>query len=68
MQGYSKHVHFLNMCSRYKISLLKPSTKALQLSSKISIRMDSRGFLSLQYMIINEDGQVCFVEYLVSTY
>ena len=51
---------------RYKISLLKPSTKALQLSSKISIRMDSRGFLSLQYMIVNEDGQVCFVEYLVS--
>ncbi|XP_074635306.1 cell cycle checkpoint protein RAD1-like isoform X1 [Acropora palmata] len=50
--------------NRYKISLLKPSTKALQLSSKISIRMDNRGFLSLQYMIINEDGQVCFVEYL----
>ncbi|CAH3199353.1 unnamed protein product [Porites evermanni] len=44
--------------------LLKPSTKALQLSSKISIRMDNRGFLSLQYMIVNEDGQVCFVEYL----
>lgn len=67
MQGYSKCVHFLNLFSRYKISLLKPSTKALQLSSKISIRMDSRGFLSLQYMVINEDGQVCFVEYLVST-
>ena len=51
---------------RYKINLLKPSTKALQLSSKISIRMDNRGFLSLQYMIINEESQVCFVEYLVS--
>jgi len=50
--------------NRYKISLLKPSTKALQFSSKISIRMDNRGFLSMQYMIINEDGQVCFVEYL----
>lgn len=50
--------------NRYKITLLKPSTKALNLSSKISIRMDNRGFLSLQYMIINEDGQVCFVEYL----
>ncbi|RMX51697.1 hypothetical protein pdam_00008113 [Pocillopora damicornis] len=47
-----------------RISLLKPSTKALQLSSKISIRMDGRGFLSMQYMIVNEDGQVCFVEYL----
>ena len=56
-----------NLSLRYKISLLKPSTKALQLSSKISIRMDNRGFLSLQYMIVNEDGQVCFVEYLVSS-
>nr|QIC49982.1 cell cycle checkpoint protein RAD1 [Actinia equina] len=50
--------------NRYKINLVKPSTKALHLSSKISIRMDDRGFLSLQYMIINEDSQVCFVEYL----
>ncbi|XP_036164501.1 cell cycle checkpoint protein RAD1 isoform X2 [Myotis myotis] len=48
---------------RYKISLLKPSTKALVLSCKVSIRTDNRGFLSLQYMIRNEDGQICFVEY-----
>ena len=48
---------------RYKISLLKPSTKALALSCKVSIRADNRGFLSLQYMIRNEDGQICFVEY-----
>ncbi|XP_010723624.1 cell cycle checkpoint protein RAD1 [Meleagris gallopavo] len=48
---------------RYKISLLKPSTKALALSCKVSIRTDNRGFLSLQYMIRNEDGQICFVEY-----
>ncbi|NXS42258.1 RAD1 protein, partial [Balaeniceps rex] len=49
--------------NRYKISLLKPSTKALSLSCKVSIRTDTRGFLSLQYMIRNEDGQICFVEY-----
>ncbi|KAM8793142.1 cell cycle checkpoint protein RAD1-like [Eudromia elegans] len=49
--------------NRYKISLLKPSTKALALSCKVSIRTDTRGFLSLQYMIRNEDGQICFVEY-----
>lgn len=48
---------------RYKISLIKPSTKALALSCKVSIRTDNRGFLSLQYMIRNEDGQICFVEY-----
>ncbi|XP_012557618.1 cell cycle checkpoint protein RAD1 isoform X2 [Hydra vulgaris] len=50
--------------SRYKTSLMKPSIKALSVSSKLSIRMDSRGFLSLQYMILNEVGQICFVEYL----
>ncbi|XP_056401709.1 cell cycle checkpoint protein RAD1 isoform X3 [Hyla sarda] len=48
---------------RYKISLIKPSTKALALSCKVSIRTDNRGFLSLQYMVRNEDGQICFVEY-----
>ncbi|OWF42256.1 cell cycle checkpoint protein RAD1-like [Mizuhopecten yessoensis] len=49
--------------NRYKISLLKPSVKALALSTRVSIRTDNRGFLSLQYMIKNDDGQVCFVEY-----
>lgn len=48
---------------RYKMSLLKPSTKALALSCKVSVRTDSRGFLSLQYLIRNDDGQICFVEY-----
>lgn len=49
--------------NRYKISLLKPTVKALSLSTRVSIRTDNRGFLSLQYMIKNEDGQVCFVEF-----
>ncbi|XP_015681800.1 cell cycle checkpoint protein RAD1 [Protobothrops mucrosquamatus] len=49
--------------NRYKISLLKPSIKALALSCKVSIRTDNRGFLSLQYMIRNEDGEICFVEF-----
>jgi len=49
--------------NRYKVSLLKPSVKALILSSRISIRTDQRGFLSMQYMIKTDDGQVAFVEY-----
>uniref|UniRef100_A0A674NG13 RAD1 homolog (S. pombe) n=1 Tax=Takifugu rubripes TaxID=31033 RepID=A0A674NG13_TAKRU len=49
--------------NRYKMSLLKPSTKALALSCKVSVRTDTRGFLSLQYLIRNDDGQICFVEY-----
>lgn len=48
---------------RYKMSLLKPSTKALALSCKVSVRTDIRGFLSLQYLVRNDDGQICFVEY-----
>ncbi|CAB1352045.1 unnamed protein product [Coregonus sp. 'balchen'] len=48
---------------RYKMSLLKPSTKALALSCKVSVRTDGRGFLSLQYLVRNDDGQICFVEY-----
>uniref|UniRef100_A0AAR2KVW5 RAD1 homolog (S. pombe) n=1 Tax=Pygocentrus nattereri TaxID=42514 RepID=A0AAR2KVW5_PYGNA len=49
--------------NRYKMSLLKPSTKALALSCKVSVRTDGRGFLSLQYLVRNDDGQICFVEY-----
>nr|XP_061800564.1 cell cycle checkpoint protein RAD1-like [Nerophis lumbriciformis] len=49
--------------NRYKMALLKPSTKALALSCKVSVRTDSRGVLSLQYMVRNDDGQICFVEY-----
>ncbi|XP_052432449.1 cell cycle checkpoint protein RAD1 [Carassius gibelio] len=49
--------------NRFKMSLLKPSTKALALSCKVSVRTDSRGFLSLQYLVRNDDGQICFVEY-----
>lgn len=51
--------------SRYKLTLLKPCQKAVNQSTKISIRMDRRGFLSLQFMILTNDKQICFVEYLV---
>uniref|UniRef100_A0A3B3RSR5 RAD1 homolog (S. pombe) n=1 Tax=Paramormyrops kingsleyae TaxID=1676925 RepID=A0A3B3RSR5_9TELE len=61
------HLHGFNSTviplSRYKMSLLKPSTKALALSCKVSVRTDSQGFLSLQYLVRNDDGQICFVEY-----
>ncbi|XP_013416653.1 cell cycle checkpoint protein RAD1 [Lingula anatina] len=49
--------------NRYKVSLIKPSVKALASSVRVSIRTDNRGFLSLQFMIKLDDGQVCFVEY-----
>nr|XP_032831448.1 cell cycle checkpoint protein RAD1 isoform X3 [Petromyzon marinus] len=48
--------------NQYKASFLKPSAKALSQASKVSVRMDWRGLLSLQFMIPN-DGEVSFVEY-----
>ena len=47
----------------YRWSLLKPTLKAISLANKVCVRVDHRGFLSLQCMIKNESGQVCFVEY-----
>lgn len=52
--------------NRYKIVLLKPSVKALMVSMRTSIRTDNRGFLSMQYMIKMDDGQICFAEYFCS--
>lgn len=49
---------------RYKTSLLKPSTKVLNVAEKVSIRTDKRGFLSLQFMINADETQPSFVEYL----
>ena len=59
-------VSIYTLCFRYRLALLKPCQKAVNQSTKISIRMDRRGFLSLQCMILTNDKQVCFVEYLVS--
>ena len=63
MSFYIYSLSFSVNCDRYKMSLLKPSTKALALSCKVSVRTDNRGFLSLQYLVRNDDGQICFVEY-----
>eukprot|EP00051_Salpingoeca_urceolata_P014671 m.187150 g.187150 ORF g.187150 m.187150 type:complete len:291 (+) comp18153_c0_seq1:159-1031(+) len=48
---------------RYRLKLLKPCEKALSLSSKISIRLNTRGFLSIQFLV--EVGkQAVFIEFL----
>jgi len=48
---------------RYRISLIKPCIRALSVADKVSVRIDYRGFLSLQFLIKNEDGQISFVEF-----
>lgn len=55
--------------ARYRLSLLRPSTnRALALSSRVSLRMNERGFLSLQYMIqsSSSEASASFVEFYVS--
>lgn len=48
----------------YNLKLIKPSEKALGLSEKISIRMNSWGVLSTQYLVQTGDGQNVFIEFL----
>lgn len=58
--------------ARYRLSLLRPATnRALALSSRVSLRMNQKGFLSLQYMIPAAsagDSQASFVEFFVSLF
>eukprot|EP01134_Creolimax_fragrantissima_P005513 CFRG5513T1 len=51
--------------SRYLLSSMRHSLKALSVSTKVSIRMNTRGFLSMQFMIEHEMGQQSFVEYML---
>ncbi|KAJ3152137.1 ssDNA endodeoxyribonuclease, partial [Irineochytrium annulatum] len=48
----------------YAQRLLQPSMKALSLSTKTSIRVNSEGFLSMQFMIPISESKVAFVEFL----
>lgn len=47
----------------YKYSLVKSASRAMALASKVSIRGDVQGVLSLQFMIEVEEGRVSFVDF-----
>ncbi|KAL9008761.1 MAG: hypothetical protein Q9173_006146 [Seirophora scorigena] len=47
----------------YKYSLVKAANRAMDLASKVSIRGDEQGVLSLQFMIELEDGRVSFIDF-----
>lgn len=48
--------------ARYKLESLKHGIKPISLSEKVSIRMDSRDFLCLQYMVRTDEGPA-FLEF-----
>ncbi|KAI9816956.1 MAG: ssDNA endodeoxyribonuclease [Thelocarpon impressellum] len=47
----------------YKYSIVKAATRAMAIASKVSIRGDEQGVLSLQFMIEVEGGGVSFVDF-----
>ena len=47
----------------YKYSLIKGASRAMAIASKVSIRGDKQGVLSLQFMIEVDGGAVSFVDF-----
>ncbi len=50
----------------YRLTLVKRIKLALALAQKLSLRVDTRGVLSMQFMVENKDAQVTFIEVYVS--
>ena len=47
----------------YKFEMIKSSAEAMRLASKVSVRGDEQGVLSLQFMVEVEGGGVSFVDF-----
>lgn len=52
----------------YKFEMIKDASEAMRLASKVSIRGDDQGVLSLQFMVEVEDGGVSFVNFVFVPY
>lgn len=48
--------------NRYKFSQIKHAARAMAIATKVSIRGDSLGVLSLQFMI-EYDGKTTFIDF-----
>jgi cell cycle checkpoint protein len=47
----------------YKFEMIKGAYEAMRLASKVSLRSDQQGVLSLQFMVENDTGGVSFIEF-----
>jgi cell cycle checkpoint protein len=47
----------------YKFEMIKYASEAMRLASKVSVRGDEQGVLSLQFMVEVEGGGVSFVDF-----
>ncbi|VEL34460.1 unnamed protein product [Protopolystoma xenopodis] len=68
MESHLKHqAQPAPQLARFRFSLLKPAVnRSLNMASRVSMRLNQRGFLSMQYMIPLADNQVAFVEFFVT--
>lgn len=49
---------------RYQLRLVQvPVLKALALATHVSLRVEERGFLAMQFMIVMQDKKTCFLEF-----
>ncbi|TGZ84951.1 repair protein Rad1/Rec1/Rad17 [Ascodesmis nigricans] len=53
---------------RYRFGLIKHAVKAMAVSSKVSIRGDRRGTLSLQFMVEQDGGAPSFIDFRFLAY
>ena len=54
-----------NFKAKYRMSYLKNALKAMPLSEKLSIRVDKRYFICLQYMVSLPEGNM-YLEYFLA--
>jgi cell cycle checkpoint protein len=52
----------------FKYSLIRHTTRAMGMATKVSMRCDEQGVLSAQFMIEVEEGKTSFVEYRLVAY
>lgn len=51
------------VCNTYKFALVQKAARAMAVATKVSVRGDAQGVLSLQFMIELEPGKVSFVDF-----
>lgn len=49
--------------SRFKLTQFKPAIKTIQAAKKVSFQLSSEGLLCMQFVIMTESKQLCYIEY-----
>lgn len=49
----------------YRFSLIRHALKALQVGSKVNLRIDENGTLSIQIMLVGQEGLCTFVDFCI---